>query len=323
MNTPLSPKKRMRDAFLQTVLDGMDAQEDIFFLTADFGSPVLDVLQQRHPQRFLNVGIAEQNAINVAAGLALEGFRVIVYAIAPFLTMRCLEQVRTNLALLSQVRAMNVTLAGVGAGFSYEVSGPTHQALEDLSLMRSIPGVGVWSPADAATASGMAEAALAQTGIRYVRLDSHPLPDLAPWNSADAARGFRVLESQGDAALLATGYMTHVALAVRDELARRGVAVRVVDGWNLTDFDGAALASALSGCRVALTMEEGFLGAGGLDSLAQMELSPRVPSVAFLHAGLPRRYRFEIGKRAALLAAHGLSAEMLADRVETALKANA
>jgi len=120
-------KIRMRDAFLRSVKDRMAAENDIFFLTADFGSPVLDDVQSAFSNRFVNVGISEQNLINVATGIALEGFRVVAYAIAPFITMRCLEQIRVNLAILSQIRPMNVTLAGVGAGYSYEVSGPTHQ----------------------------------------------------------------------------------------------------------------------------------------------------------------------------------------------------
>ena len=105
----------------------MKTDEIIFFVSADFGSPVLDDIRADFPDRFLNVGIAEQNLINVSAGLALEGFTVFAYAIAPFITMRCFEQLRVNLALLSEVRDMNVNLIGVGAGYSYVVSGPTHQ----------------------------------------------------------------------------------------------------------------------------------------------------------------------------------------------------
>ena len=174
------PKKRMRDSFLQAMKERMAAARDVFFLTADFGSPVLDGVRKDFPDRFVNVGISEQNLVNVATGLALEGFRVVAYAIAPFITMRCLEQIRINLAILSQIRPLNVTLVGVGAGYSYEVSGPTHQALEDIAVMRALPNVGVWSPADAATAAAMAHPALDGIGVRYLRLDSHPLPDLAP-----------------------------------------------------------------------------------------------------------------------------------------------
>ena len=102
----------------------MHTDPDLFFVTADFGSPVLDAIRADRPVRFINVGIAEQNLINVSAGLALEGFTVFAYAIAPFITMRCFEQIRVNLALLSEVRALNVNLIGVGALWWRLSSGP-------------------------------------------------------------------------------------------------------------------------------------------------------------------------------------------------------
>ena len=310
-------KMRMRDAFLQAVLDRMEAEKDIFLLTADFGSPVLDGVQKEFPDRFVNVGISEQNLVNVSTGLALEGFRVVAYAIAPFITMRCLEQVRINLAILSQIRPMNVTLVGVGAGYSYEVSGPTHQALEDISLMRALPNMGVWSPADAATAAAMANRALDAKGVRYVRLDSHPLPDLGPAPTADELRqGFRLGGSAGAAAaVVSTGYMNHLALGVRDELEAAGVPVLTVDLMDLAAPDLVALAAALGSCRAILTMEEGFVGRGGMDGLLAMHLGPRLPKAKWAHAGLAPRYGFEIGPRDALLAAQGLSRPALAQRM--------
>jgi transketolase len=311
------PKLRMRDAFLQAMRERMAAEADIFFLTADFGSPVLDAVQREFPDRFLNMGISEQNTVNVATGLALEGYRVVAYAIAPFITMRCLEQIRINLAILSQIRPMNVTLVGVGAGYSYEVSGPTHQALEDIALMRALPNMGVWSPADAATAAAMARRALEEKGVRYVRLDSHPLPDLGPAPTADELRqGFRLGGTRGAAAaLVSTGYMSHLAAGVRDELEAGGVPVLTVDLMNLSSPDLDALEAALSPCRAILTMEEGFVGRGGVDALMALHLAPRLPKAKWAHAGLASHYSFEIGPRDHLLATHGLSRHALAKKM--------
>src|SRR5580658_7974940 len=145
----------MRDALLRRIHGAMETDRSIFFVSADFGSPVLDRIRGDHPQRFVNVGIAEQNLINISAGLSLEGYKVFAYAIAPFITMRCFEQIRVSLALLSEVRPMNVNLIGVGAGYSYVVSGPTHQCYEDLSVMRALPNMQVYSPADSAAAALM------------------------------------------------------------------------------------------------------------------------------------------------------------------------
>jgi len=311
------PKIRMRDAFLQAVRERMSAEQDVFFLTADFGSPVLDGVQKEFPERFVNVGISEQNLVNVATGLSLEGFRVVAYAIAPFITMRCLEQIRVNLAMLSQVRPMNVTLVGVGAGYSYEVSGPTHQALEDIALMRALPNMGVWSPADAATAAAMARQALDEKGVRYLRLDSHPLPDLGPAPTADELRnGFRLGGVAGAAvAIVSTGYMSHLAVAVRDELEAGGIPARTVDLMNLSSPNADALAAELEPCRAILTMEEGFVGRGGMDCLLAMMLTPRLPKARWAHAGLKAHYGFEIGPRDELLAANGISRAALTARV--------
>ena len=134
----MSETLAMRDALLDSVWERMSSDENIFFVTADFGSPVLDRIRTDFPNRFVNVGIAEQNLINISSGLSLEGYKVFAYAIAPFITMRCFEQLRVNLALLHKVRTINVNLIGVGAGYSYVVSGPTHQCYEDIGLIRNL-----------------------------------------------------------------------------------------------------------------------------------------------------------------------------------------
>src|SRR4030066_241574 len=137
-----------RDIFIEKIHKKMETDESIFFLSADFGSPALDSLRDEFKNRFINVGIAEQNLINIAAGLALEGFTVYAYAIAPFLTMRAYEQIKMNLSLLSHIREINVNLIGVGVGLSYDVTGPTHHCLEDISIMRVFPNMVIYSPSD-------------------------------------------------------------------------------------------------------------------------------------------------------------------------------
>ena len=114
--------KTMRDALIEGIYRRMHDDRQIYFLSADMGAPILDKLRVDFKDRFINVGIAEQNLVNVAAGLALEGFTVYAYAIAPFL-LRSYEQIRVNLALSSQVRELNVNIIGVGAGVSYDIRG--------------------------------------------------------------------------------------------------------------------------------------------------------------------------------------------------------
>src|SRR3990167_2974988 len=166
----------MRDVLLDRIWRAMAEDHKIFFACADFGSPILDKIRADFPERFVNVAIAEQNLINVSAGLALEGYTVFAYAIAPFITMRCYEQIRVNLALLSEVRPMNVNLIGVGAGYSYVVSGPTHQCYEDLTVMRALPNVRLYSPADHIAAAALFDRVVDAVGPKYLRLDAQILP---------------------------------------------------------------------------------------------------------------------------------------------------
>lgn len=291
--------RAMRDAFLERIHGAMQADERIFFVTADFGSPVLDRIRSDFPERFANVGIAEQNLINIASGLAIEGFKVFAYAIAPFITMRCYEQIRVNLCLLSEVRPMNVTLIGVGAGYSYVVSGPTHQCYEDLSIMRALPSMSIYSPADHVSSAAIFDECLNADGLKYLRLDAQVLPVLHA-SQQYPATGFHALCSGDAVCLLATGYMLHVAIKVAERLALQGVFVGVVDLMSITKFDQEAMAQLLGGYRGLVTMEEGFRGRGGLDSMMFEFLARRNLPVRMLNIGVEPAYRFELGTRSEL-----------------------
>ncbi|NBU71429.1 MAG: transketolase [Bacteroidetes bacterium] len=298
----------MRDAFLERIWMEMARDGDIFFITADFGSPVLDKIRGDYPDRFVNVGIAEQNLINVTAGLALEGFKVFAYAIAPFITMRCYEQLRVNLALLSEVRPMNVTLVGVGAGYSYVVSGPTHQCYEDLTLMRALPNVRVFSPPDHVATAALFEACLGQPGIKYLRLDAQILPVIYEHAAPKIEDGFHV-HRQGEAiCLLATGFMMHTALVLANRLAEDGVNVGVIDLIDVSRMH-APLLSIVSKYQGLVSMEEGFRGRGGMDAMLFDAAARHHLKSRLLNIGVEPGYRFELGTRAELHEQVGIGIE--------------
>jgi transketolase len=294
--TAVKPRA-MRDALLASLHRAMQTDSDIFFVTADFGSPVLDAIRADRPDRFINVGIAEQNLINVSAGLALEGFTVFAYAIAPFITMRCFEQIRVNLALLSEVRRLNVNLLGVGAGYSYVVSGPTHQCYEDLTLMRALPNMQVLSPADHIAAAALVSRCRVRSGPKYVRLDAQVLPVLYDESDFTLDDGFRVHSTGGSVCLIATGYMVHTALKVAQRLARAGTPVGVVDLFDISGFDEDKLVKLLSAYHGVVTLEEGFAGRGGLDAMMFDLVARRNVPVRVRNVGVSRGYRFELGSR--------------------------
>ncbi len=305
----------MRDAFLDRICQAMANDKRIFFVSADFGSPVIDRIKAQFPDRFINVGIAEQNLINISSGLAIEGFKVFAYAIAPFITMRCYEQIRVSLALLSEVRPINVILIGVGAGYSYVVSGPTHQCYEDLTLMRAMPNMAVYSPADHVTAAHFFDKCLAANGPKYLRLDAQVLPVVYESNPPNLSLGYHVHGVGERICLIATGYMLHTAFKVAERLRALKINVGIIDLFNISNFDADSLASILSRYQGIVTMEEGFRGRGGVDAMMFEFFSRRRMNVRMLNIGVEGSYRFELGSREHLHEDVGIGVETVSKKI--------
>ena len=307
----------MRDVLLDRIWQAMAHDQKIFFTSADFGSPVLDKIRADFPDRFVNVGIAEQNLINVSAGLALEGYTVFAYAIAPFITMRCYEQIRVSLALLSEVRPMNINLIGVGAGYSYVVSGPTHQCYEDITLMRALPNFRVLSPADHVSAGSLFDRCVSTKGPKYLRFDAQVLPVIYEDGAPDPDVGFHVHRRGERVCLMATGYMLHTALKVANDLAALGHSVGVIDLFDISDFAADQLETVLSTYAGIVTLEEGFRGRGGVDSMMFEFIARRGLNTRMLNIGVEGGYRFELGSRAELHEQVGIGPEFVLGSVKT------
>lgn len=305
----------MRDSFLTRILQGMSEDESIFFVCADFGAPALDEIRKQFPNRFVNVGIAEQNLINVSAGLSLEGYKVFAYAIAPFITMRCYEQIRVNLALLSQVRQINVNLIGVGAGYSYVVSGPTHQCYEDLTIMRALPNLNIYSPADHTTAVALFEKCVSTSGPKYLRFDAQVLPVIYDSIIPDIESGFNVLRKGSHICIIATGYMVNTAIELSNRLARKKISIGIIDLFDITGFNAELFQSALLPYTGVVSMEEGFKGCGGLDAMVFDFLNQQKMDMHVMNIGVPTAYSFELGTRKSLHELVGIGADVVEKKI--------
>ena len=306
----------MREILISTIGDLMDRDGNIFFLSADMGAPSLDRIRETFEDRFINVGIAEQNMINVAAGLAMEGFTVYTYAIAPFY-LRTLEQIRINLSLPSQLRDINVNMLALGAGFSYDVSGPTHHCLEDISIMRAMPNVVTVSPADWQTAQSLPGFAAGNPKPKYFRLDGKVLPTLydSP-EHVDFTRGFRQLRQGQRICIVATGVMTHQALKVAK---RFGDEVGVIDLFLLDSAKDEALAETLASYSTIITWEEGFAKRGGLDSYISMLIAEKGLADRHLGFGMPDTFDFTPGDRYSLHDSNGFGEDRVTETVKSFL----
>jgi transketolase len=302
------PTNIMRETMIMRLRERMADDRRIYFVSADFGAMSLDGLREDFPDRFINVGIAEQNCINVATGLALEGFTVFAYGIAPFISMRPYEQIRINLSLLSQTRPLNVNILSVGAGVSYDVSGPTHHCLEDISVMRTLPHVRVFSPCDADCARQFIDFALAEGGPKYARLDGKAQPSVYAERTADFCSGFSELRKGTDACIVSTGVMTHTALQVADRLPGQ---VGVVDAFMLDALDEVALADVLRPYHRVATLEEAFVGCGGLDSLISCVIERQELATRHVRFGFQRGFNFDNGGRLHLHRCAGIDTDAL------------
>ena len=299
--------KSMRDVFIENIYNRMHNNKNIFFLSGDFGSPALDRMRHKFKDRFINVGIAEQNLINVSTGLALEGFIVYAYAIAPFLTMRAYEQIKLNLSLLSQVKEININLIGVGAGLSYDLSGATHHCLEDISIMRVLPQVIIFSPSDWLLVKGFVDYSIKIKKPKYLRLDGKPLCQIySSIKTYDFKKGFCEIMKGEKVCIIATGYMTHAALKAAKELTKDNIDIGVVDIFLLKPINVKSLYNTIKDYKYIITIEEGFINKGGLDTIIANILTNKKEHIQLIRMGFNDTYVLEVGNRDYLHKQYGL-----------------
>ncbi len=285
----------MRTSFLNTLIELAEHDERVWLLTADLGYSVLEPFIAKFPDRYVNVGIAEQNLIGVAAGLARSGLKPFVYSIANFPTMRCFEQIRNDVCY----HGADVTIVSVGGGLAYGPQGYTHHGVEDLAVMCCLPGMTVIAPGDPVETRLATRALSAQAGPGYLRLGKarepvlHDVEPLFVIGKALEVRGGR------DLTLVSTGGMLGDALAAADTLTGDGLSVRVLSMPTLKPFDSEAIARAARQTGAIITLEEHSVH-GGLGSATAEAILASGEVVRFQKMGIPDRPYKLIGSQAYL-----------------------
>lgn len=304
-----------RGVFGQAVLGVAGLHEDLLVLSADLGnSSGLDRFKAAHPERFLNTGIAEQNMIGVAAGLAKEGYNVFATTFAPFMSMRAAEQIRMNLGYMR----FNVKAVAIGSGLAMGFLGNSHYGLEDLAIMRAIPGLTVVCPADCAEIFKVVEAAARFAGPMYIRLTggvNNPPVYTADYDYA-IGRAI-VLRDGSDVAIMAHGSMVQRSLAAAEVLAQAGISASVTNVHTLKPLDVEAVDAAASTSRLLVTVEE-HSRIGGLGSAVAEHLACRRERPPQLILGLPDAFG-HAAEYEHLLRTHGLDAASIAASIQACL----
>jgi len=300
----------MRDAFFEELYDVFQRDRNAVFITADNGAPTLDRFADDMPDQFYTVGIAEQQLIGMACGMAFEGKKVYTYAIAPFITLRCYEQNKVDVCSMD----LPIVNIGVGRGYAYDIMGPTHHTVEDIAIMRALPNLKIWNPADSVAAGALVEIVHNDPSPQYVRFDRAGTPDIYRGRTANFAEGAIELEHGEDVCILTTGIMVSQALEARDMLEEKGLNVGVVDICRLKPIDTELLFRYLSGVSNVVTLEEHLLAGGMGSAIAEIFIDEGF-SAPTLRIGQRDRFVFDMGGREHIWKLYGLDAASVAKRV--------
>ncbi len=260
-------KVSMMEAFAERLYDLMNEDARVRVMTADLvGSCALKKITADHQSQFINVGIAEQNMVSIAAGLAHEGMIPFTYTFAAFHAMRSCEQVRTDVFYNEQ----NVKVIGTHCGVSTGQAGSTHFALEDIAILRGMPKSVVLVPSDPISAAETAGVAYQYPHGVYVRLDRNPAPTLYKAGEQFSIGKAHVLKDGTDVVLFAAGMAVHSALEAAAMIEdRESCSVAVVDLYSIKPLDEACVAHYAGKCRYAFTIEEHNVCGGVFGAVAE------------------------------------------------------
>lgn len=300
----------MREAFINTLLELAEKDERVFLVTADFGFSVLEKFAEKFPKRYLNVGVAEANAIGVSAGLALAGKIVFVYSIPPFITMRCFEQIRNDLCLQN----LNVKLVGVKEGLSYGPAGPTHHSLIDIAIMRALPDMVVIAPGDPLETKEAVKKTVEHQGPVYLRLAGSGEPNVHQ-ETPDFKIGKGILITEGDdISIIAFGNMLYSAKLAADKIKEKGKSVRLISMPTIKPIDKEIILGAAKETKAIFTIEEHSL-IGGLGGAVAEVLAESENKVLFKRIALPDNFIKESGSQEYLRQKFGLSVEKIVNNI--------
>ena len=299
----------MRNAFSDALVRHALLDPKVLLLTGDHGYALFDAFRERCPEQFINAGIAEQNMVGMAAGLARLGFRPFVYGLSAFVPVRVLEQIKLDVAH----DGLPVVLLGDGAGFVYSHLGTSHQSTEDIACTRAIPGMTVLSPADRHEMTACMDFAYASNAPVYLRMGKSDRGDVhdGPLVPLEVGRLLCLREGRSNApALIATGSMVRTAL----DIAQGEFDAAVWSAPSIKPLSVADVCAVARNSRDIVVLEE-HSELGGLGSAVTEIVSEHQP-VFVLRIGVRDRFSEHCGTHAYLLGEHGLDPQSVKARID-------
>jgi transketolase len=304
-----SNKIDIRDAFFDQLYEIAASDRNVIFLAADMGAFSLAKFKKNLSSQYINVGVAEQNLVSVATGLALGGKKAFIYAIAPFITQRCYEQIKIDLCCMR----LPVTVIGVGAGIAYNSDGPTHHATQDIAVMRALEGITIINPSDPVTSAAAASMSYKENSPVYVRIDKGKWPLLYD-EIQDFVDGLALLRSGGDVLIVSTGLMVHRALEVAEELSRHSIDAAVLDLYRIKPVNVELLLDVISQSKQVVTLEEHSV-VGGIGSIISEILTDKGAALPLKRIGILEKTCLGYGDRDWIHAFYGLDVDSIIEEI--------
>lgn len=305
----------MRNAFADEITSLGKKDPRIVLLSGDIGNRLFDNFKNDNGIRFLNCGVAEANMMGMAAGMAMSGLKPVVYTITPFTTTRCFEQIRVDVCY----HEAPVTIVGTGAGLSYAPLGPTHHSLEDIGILRTLPGMTILCPCDKLELRVALRAAMCHDGPVYIRIGKKNEPTIhndVP--QFEIGKSICVRDGE-DVCLLSTGNIMPVALDAAERLARERISSRVESVHTVKPLDEEMLGSVFERYCLVVTVEEhsiiGGLGSAVAEWMARVGIETR----RLLSFGTKDEFLHEVGSQQYARARFGLTADSIAAAVVDSL----
>lgn len=297
----------MRPTFakeLQNIINKREA----YLLTGDLGFSVFDNLRKIHPKYFLNMGIAEQSMVGIAAGMANSGKEVYVYSIVPFLMYRAFEQIRNDICYPN----LPVRLVGVGAGLSYSDAGPTHHSIEDIAISTALPNLTVISPSDPKEVEFFMKNMHTIKGPAYMRISKKGEPLLHSMHQKMKIGKALKIAKGDDLLIVSTGAITKQAIETANLLEKAGISCEILDLHTLKPFDDTAITNSARNKKLVVTIEE---NSGGLASIVAKALTS-IDGPKLLQFKLPDEFAHISGSREYMLNNYGLSPSKISAKIK-------
>ncbi len=306
----------MRNSFAKQITELAQKDSRVVLLAGAIGNRLFDNLKAKCPDRFFNCGVAEANMIGMAAGMAMSGLRPFCYTITPFITYRCMEQIRVDVCY----HHVPVVIVGTGSGLSYASLGATHHSCEEMGMLRTLPGLAILAPADEMEVRGALKAALNYPHPVYIRIGKKGEPVVHKTEPQFVIGKAIVIREGTEVCLICAGTLLPATLEAAEKLEGAGISTKVVSFHTIKPLDAVLLAEVFAKFKLVATIEEHSL-IGGLGGAVAEWMADSGAAARFLRFGARDEFLHQTCEQEEAREYFGLTSEAISARVRQSLAA--